>query len=125
MITSHENDPFYICRHVHTLRMPSDIISKDDLVVTDIGNRRGERHRQKQREDCIETVKQRETERGRGGETETHAEAERRHRDSQTERNREREREGETETQRGGGETDKETVCLVMKHEITRYRQVN
>ena len=107
MITSHENDPFYICRHVHTLRMPSDIISKDDLVVTDIGNRRGERHRQKQREDCIETVKQRETERGRGGETETHAEAER------------RQRAGE------GGETDKETVCLVMKHEITRYRQVN
>lgn len=106
MITSHENDPFYICRHVHTLRMPSDIISKDDLVVTDIGNRRGERHRQKQREDCIETVKQRETERGRGGETETHAEAERRQRDSETVK----QREGDTETQRGG--RDRQRDCM-------------
>ena len=33
--------------------MPSDIISKDDLVVTDIGKRRGkrQRHMQRQRED--------------------------------------------------------------------------
>ena len=70
--------------------MPSDIISKDDLVVTDIGNRRGERHKQRQREDR-ETVKQRETESGREGERQRHMQRQR--------EDRERER-GERQTKR-------------------------